>query len=119
MSRSLLVFLVGALTAAIAGCGEDSVTAVTPTSSARGTLLHDPPLRIASLTATTFTASLNASASGAQLLEIAGAPTCGVDFSYIQYNTVGGQNEATTASGALMVPTGSAAQGSGPRPNVL
>ncbi len=119
MSRSLLVFLVGALTAALAGCGEDSVTAVTPTSSTRGTLLHDPPLRIASLTATTFTASLNASASGAQLLEIAGAPTCGVDFYYIQYNTVGGKDEATTASGALMVPTGSAAQCSGPRPIVL
>ncbi len=32
---------------------------------------------------------------------------------------MGGQDEATTASGALMVPTGSSAQCSGPRPIVL
>ncbi len=92
MSRSLqqflptharAVILAGALAIALAGCGSDSMTALTPTSTARGTLLHDPPLRIASLTAATFAASLGASASGAQLLEIAGAPACGVDFYYI------------------------------------
>ena len=118
-SRASTVLMVGALAAALAGCGTDSTTAVTTTGSARGSLLHDPPLRIASLTATTFTSSLNASASGAQLLEVAGAPACGVDFYYIQYNTVGGKGEATTASGALMVPTGAAGQCSGPRPVVL
>ena len=118
-TRAWTVSLVGALAAALAGCGSDSPTAATATSTARGTLLHDPPLRIASLTAATFTGSLNASASGAQLLEVAGAPTCGVDFYYLQYNTVGGRGEAATASGALMVPTGSAAQCSGPRPIVL
>ena len=128
MSRPLLNFIpprtwpmlvAGALAVALTGCGTDSPTASTTTSTARGTLLHDPPLRIASLTAATFTASLNASASGAQLLEVAGAPTCGVDFYYIQYNTVGGKGEPTTASGALMVPTGSGAQCSGGRPIVL
>jgi Prolyl oligopeptidase family len=118
-ARAWTVFLVGALATALASCGADSPTAVTPTSTARGTLLHDPPLRIASLTAATFAASLGASASGAQLLEIAGAPACGVDFYYLQYNTVGGKGEATTASGALMVPTGSSAQCSGPRSIVL
>ena len=50
---------------------------------------------------------------------MAGAPTCGVDFYYIQYNTVDGTGEPTTASGALMVPTGSAAPCSGGRPIVL
>src|SRR5262249_26632728 len=44
-------------------------------------------------------------------------PVCGVDFYHVQYNTVGGAGETTTASGALMVPTGSAAsRWSGPRP---
>ena len=118
-SRTWLILLGSALTTALAGCGSDSMTAATPTSTARGTLLYDPPLRIASLTAATFTASLDASPTGAQLLEIAGAPACGVDFYYIQYNTVGGKGETTTASGALMVPTGSGAQCSGARPIVL
>jgi hypothetical protein len=118
-SRTWLIVLAGALAAALTGCGSDSMTAATAASTARGTLLYDPPLRIASLTAATFTASLNASTSGAQLLEVAGMPACGVDFYYIQYNTVGGKGEATTASGALMVPTGSGAQCSGARPIVL
>jgi hypothetical protein len=118
-TRAAIALLVGTLAAALAGCGSDSMTATTTTSSARGSLLHDPPLRIASLNAATFSASLSASPSGAQLLEVAGAPTCGVDFYYIQYNTVGGKGETTTASGALMVPTGSAAQCTGPRPIVL
>ena len=118
-SRTWLILLGTALTTALAGCGTDSMTAATPTSTARGTLLYDPPLRIASLTAATFTANLNANPSGAQLLEVAGTPACGVDFYYIQYNTVGGKGETTTASGALMVPTGSGAQCSGPRPIVL
>jgi acetyl esterase/lipase len=117
--RAWLMLVAGALAMTLAGCGTDSTTAGTTTSTARGTLLYDPPLRIASLTAATFTASLDASTSGAQLLEVAGTPTCGVDFYYIQYNTVGGKGEATTASGALMVPTGSGAQCSGPRPIVL
>jgi len=118
-TRTCAVFLAGALAMALTGCGTDSPTASTTTSTARGTLLYDPPLRIASLTAATFTASLNASTSGAQLLEVAGTPACGIDFYYIQYNTVGGKGEPTTASGALMVPTGSGAQCSGGRPIVL
>jgi len=118
-SRGCVLLLAGALATALTGCGADSMTAPTATSTARGSLLYDPPLRIASLTAATFTASLSASPSGAQLLEVAGPPACGVDFYYIQYNTVGGKGETTTASGALMVPTGSASQCSGGRPIVL
>ena len=74
-TRAAIALLVGTLAAALAGCGSDSMTATTTTSSARGSLLHDPPLRIASLNAATFSASLSASPSGAQLLEVAGAPT--------------------------------------------
>jgi hypothetical protein len=70
---------------------------------------ENPPLRIASLDAAAFTAQLNATATGQELLELAGTPTCGVDFYYVQYWTVGGANEAATATGALMVPTGTAA----------
>ena len=47
------------------------------------------------------------------------AAAVGIDFHYIQYGTVGGANERTTASGALMVPTGTAAPCTGPRPILL
>ncbi len=105
----------------LAGCGTDSPGGTTnpPDGATRGTLIHDPPLRIASLDAATFATELGSSASGAQLLQIAGTPTCGVDFYYLQYYTVGGSGEPTTASGAMMVPTGSQPQCSGGRPIVL
>ncbi|HEY6457048.1 MAG TPA: prolyl oligopeptidase family serine peptidase [Steroidobacteraceae bacterium] len=111
--------LTSALALGLAGCGSDSMTSAMPAGTARGSLIEDPPLRIASLNAATFGAELGASPSGAQLLEVAGQPACGVDFYYLQYNTVGGKGEPTTASGALMVPTGSAPQCSGGRPIVL
>lgn len=86
---------------------------------ARGELMQSPPPRITSLSAADLKASLGASASGQGLLQIAGNPTCGVDVQYIQYGTVGGAGETTTASGALMVPTGTAAACTGARPIVL
>ncbi len=120
--RAWALCLAGTVALGLCGCGDDStsgMTGITGAAAVRGSLIHDPPLRIASLDAATFGAELGASASGAQLLQVAGTPTCGVDFYYIQYNTVGGAGEATTASGALMVPTGTAAQCSGGRPIVL
>jgi Prolyl oligopeptidase family len=110
----------GAIAAVLlSACGSNSTTSVVATSTTRGTLIENPPLRIASLDAATFTAQLNATPSGQQLLALAGAPTCGVDFYYVQYWTVGGAAEPTTATAALMVPTGTAAQCSGPRSIVL
>ena len=122
-SRAGALCLTGVLAAILAACGTDSTSgttnAVTGSAAVRGSLIHDPPFRIASLDAASFGAELGASTSGAQLLQVAGTPACGVDFYYMQYNTVGGKGEATTASGALMVPTGSGAQCSGGRPIVL
>jgi hypothetical protein len=102
----------------LSACGTDSPTSTVATSNARGTLIKDPPFRIVSLDAKTLTAQLNQSATGQQLLALAGAPTCGVDVYYTEYWTVGGAGEAATATGALMVPTGSG-QCSGARPIVL
>lgn len=48
-----------------------------------------------------------------------GKPICGVRLYKFVYATIGGQGEATDASGALMVPTGTAARCRGPRPIVL
>ena len=48
-----------------------------------------------------------------------GKPLCGVRVYKFVYATVGGRGEATNASGALMVPTGTAAQCRGPRSIIL
>src|SRR6266404_7589709 len=102
----------------LASCGSDTSSATVGTSTDRGTLLYDPPFRIASLTAADFGSQVGATGAGQTLLAVAGAPTCGVDFYHIEYNTVGGAGEPTTASGALLVPTGGAGCW-GPRPIVL
>jgi hypothetical protein len=99
----------------LTGCGGGSPGATVNNSTTPGTLMESPPLRIASLNAADLTAQLGATAQGQALVALAGAPTCGVDFHYFRYRTVGGKDEQTTASGALMAPTGGTGC-SGPRP---
>jgi hypothetical protein len=99
--------------------GSSSQTSAVATSTTPGTLAVDPPFRIASLDAATLQAELSSTTSGAQLLQITGAPSCGVDFYYIKFWTVGGAAETTESSGAMMLPTGAAAACSGARPIVL
>ncbi len=53
------------------------------------------------------------------LLTVSSAPLCDILFYHIQYETVGGANEATAASAVLMVPTGTGANCTGARPVVL
>jgi hypothetical protein len=107
------------LAAVLAACGgSGSMTAQVSNSTTPGTLALDPPFRIASLNAATFGAELGATTTGAQLLQITGAPVCGVDFYYVKFWTVGGANEPTESSGGLMVPTGGTGC-SGPRPILL
>ena len=116
-----LILLSAAVTAAaLSSCGGDSTeTSAAATSTAHGTLAENPPFRIASLDAPTLQAQLSATSSGAQLLQITGNPTCGVDFYHLEFWTLGGAGETTESSGALMVPTGSTAACTGPRPIVL
>jgi hypothetical protein len=115
--RNALIACCGA--AVLAACGSDSTTSSNATSTARGTLQSTPPLRVASVDAAALQAQLGASTSGAQLLELTGNPTCGVDIYYITFWTVGSAAETTESSGAMMVPTGAAPQCSGPRPILL
>lgn len=108
------------LVAACGGGGSDTGGATaTDNSGARGSLQFNPPLRVTSLTASAFQGNLSASSNGQSLLAVAGAPKCGISFYYIQYGTVGGAGEATNATGALMVPSGSDPSCSGARPIVL
>lgn len=116
--RGALGAMAAALLAAACG-GTNTETSAVAGSTSRGALVENPPLRIASLDAASFQAQLASTASGQQLLQVTGDPACGVDFYYIRFYTVGGANEATESSGALMVPTGAAPACSGPRPIVL
>jgi hypothetical protein len=120
-----LKFLTAALAAAglLAACGgggsDPGGVTVTDTSGDPGSLVYNPPLQVTALTAEQFADRLKAGGTtGQTLLEVAGAPTCGVSFRYIEYGTVGGAGERTNATGALMVPTGGAGC-TGPRPIVL
>ena len=56
---------------------------------------------------------------GKELLQLTFAPTCTVNVYHLEYETVGGAGEATTASAALMVPTGSGSSCTGARPLVM
>jgi poly(3-hydroxybutyrate) depolymerase len=103
----------------LAGCGTDTQTSAVASSTARGTLVENPPLRIASLSAAALAAELTASGtSGQQLLQIAGTPACGVDFHYFHYQTVDPAGMPIRDSGALMIPTGGTGC-TGARPIVL
>ena len=109
----------GLIVAVLAACGSSTQTSTVATSTARGTPEQNPPLRIASLDAAGFLAELQANPTAAQLLPLWGNPTCGVDFYYVKFWTVGGKGETTESSGAIMVPTGASPGCSGPRPIVL
>lgn len=121
MLRKIGALGVVAAALALGACGSDSPTGTVSTATDRGTLVDDPPLRVASLNAADLTAQLNASSSGQQVLALAGTPACGVDIYYMKYWTVapGATPSPTEVSGALMVPTGSGAQCSGPLPVLL
>jgi hypothetical protein len=124
-----LIGLVAGVALLLDACGGGSSGIPVNTSGKAGALIYNPPVRVGSVTAADFTASLQTlpsgqpNASGQQLLGLLQAAgmlplPCGIDFHYIQYNSVGGAGEATTASGALMVPTGGAGC-SGKRPILL
>lgn len=114
-----------AVTAALvlSACGGGGDVATGPAidlTIARGTLVANPPVVLASFpTAADFNTALSATAGGRGLLQLAGTPKCGINFHYMEYNTVGGTNEATNATGGIMVPTGTDAACTGARPVLL
>ena len=86
--------------------------------AARGQLLQSPPELLSTVTASALLLTLNA-ASNQQLFGLSGAPVCDVLMYRVEYTTVGGANEPTTASAALMVPTGLGSTCTGKRPILL
>jgi poly(3-hydroxybutyrate) depolymerase len=132
MASIRLILGVAIAAIALAACGSNTGSAVPSSSTAHGTLVVNPPLRLASVDNATLQAQLSASPSGAQLLGLIGAVqaglqtnlgvppnNCGIDVYYLLFRTTGAAGEATESSGAMMVPTGAAPGCSGPRPILL
>ena len=84
----------------------------------RGTLLQSPAQLLSTVTTSTLLTELNAGTANQQVLALSGAPVCDVLLYHIEYETVGGSGEPTTASAALMVPTGTGENCTGARPIV-
>ena len=114
--------------AVLSACGGSGTPGpVVDTSTARGTLFANPPnlvpipqadgTAVTQLAPQAFSAMLEAAQPG--ITQVTGTPKCAITTYYMKYGTVGGANEATTATGAIMVPSGSDPACSGPRPVVL
>jgi alpha/beta superfamily hydrolase len=97
------------------GSGMGPGDAPTP---ARGTLLQTAPELFSTVTSASLLLELNL-AQNQLLFSVSGAPTCDILMYDIKYETVGGAGEPTTASAALLVPTGFGANCTGARPVVL
>jgi len=115
MRFSNLPVLLALLLAACGGGNSGSESAANPP---RGSLLQIPPELVSTIPAPSLLLELN-TAGNQQLLALSGSPLCDILIYHIEYATVGAVNEATTASAALMVPTGVGASCTGLRPIVL
>lgn len=100
-SATSTLFSIGLLAAlaGVSGCGGGQTAAPAPAPVAQPVLVTDN--------------------SGARLLALAGNPKCGIDLHHFEYGAVGAAGEASTASGALMVPTGSDPACGGKRPVLM
>jgi alpha-beta hydrolase superfamily lysophospholipase len=123
MFRLARILAVSAATALLAACHvSSSDSSSSPSSSTTpqpGQLLQSPPQKTGSYTASDLLSLLSGNSDTGQLLKLAFSPVCSVDVYHLEYETVGGQGEATTASGALMVPGGTDPSCQGARSVVL
>ena len=114
-----LVGLMAAFLLSACGGSDQNATPSTPATPQRGALLKSPPTLVASYSVADLLAQLAGSDVGKLLLPLAYTPQCAIDIYQLEYETVGGASEPTTASGALMVSTGADAGCSGARPVLL
>ena len=122
MIRPIQILLLTTAAALLTAChGKVSGSSGTPMSATPqpGQLLQSPPPKTGSYSVSDLLSMLSGNSDAAQLLKLTFTPTCSVDVYHLQYETVGGQGEATTASGALMVPGGPDPSCQGARPIVL
>jgi len=124
MNRNLGLLTIAVCSLILAACGSSNDDDDTPPPApanppTRGSLIQSPPARTASLTPATIAAALTNQPGAEYLLDLIAEPKCGIDVHQVQYNTVDPTGAATTASAAMMIPTGSDPVCQGPRPIVL
>lgn len=113
---ALAVLLLAAAGGGSAVCNAQSAAAVA--GPARGTLLQRRPELVSTITGPVLLLELSTLANS-QVLTLGGNARCNVAVHSMRYATLGGANEATTASAALMVPFGLDRRCRGPRPMLL
>src|SRR5215469_12988499 len=121
---SLLVLL-----AALTGCGSKSQSTAappapsppaTPSAPQQGTLIENPPQRVATYAPNDLLNLLAGSDLGKTFLQLAYTPKCTITVYHLTYHTADPKGNITPASGALMVPSsGSDSACTGARPIVL
>jgi Secretory lipase len=95
-------------TLVLAACGSDD-----PVSN-RGIAIGSPSTAV-----TVPKAAIDAGTTSSGAIGLTAAASCDVKISSIQYNTVGGKGEDTTATAAVMIPSGTTSGCVGPRPIVI
>jgi prolyl oligopeptidase family protein len=119
MKRHYLPLAAALALAACGGGGGHGASGSIPNAPPpRGTLLQTPPDLLSTLTISALLTELELPLNQL-LLSVSSAPLCDVLFYHIEYATVGGAGEATSASAVFMVPTGPGANCTGSRPFVL
>src|SRR5580693_10308954 len=121
MKRHYLPLIAAVALTACGGGGGGGNGASGPGPSAppaRGTLLQTPPELLSTLTISALLTEVELPVNQL-LLSVSSAPLCDIVFYHIDYATVGGVGESTTASAVLMIPSGLGANCSGERPIVL
>ena len=114
-----LVTSAAAASALLAACGGGDSVSDGPsfdTSGAPGSLVATPTA-LTTLSPQDFVDATTKSKSS--LLSVTDTPKCSVTFNYFQYGTVGGVGEKTSASGGIMVPSGTDPICTGERPVLL
>jgi poly(3-hydroxybutyrate) depolymerase len=121
MPRMFQPLSVLAAVALLAACGsghDNAPSTATASNPTRGQLLASPT-SAGSYSTSDLLSMLTSDPLGKLLLQLTFSPVCTVTVYHLEYETVGGAGEATTASGALMVPSGSSAACHGARPVVM
>ena len=118
LARLTLALTLLALASCGGGGGGSRGSSGPPPPPVHGTLLQNPPSFVALVSAPDLLLNLGATSLQA-LAALAVAPICDVAIFHLKYTTLGGAGEATTASGALMLPVGVDSHCRGARPIVL
>jgi pimeloyl-ACP methyl ester carboxylesterase len=120
MSPTMRILPVLAAVTVLAAChGHGNASPMQPSSPpTRGQLLGTPTMT-GTYSPSDLLSSLTSDPLGKLLLQLTFTPTCTVNVYHYEYQTVGGAGESTTASAALMAPTGPGGSCQGTHPLVM